>query len=91
MTRRWRDYKTLMKHIRLVLIDEVHFVKEPNRGATLEVVVSRMNAISLELSKGQNIAPLRMVAISATIPNLIDIAEWLKDDQGKRAEMRCLI
>jgi replicative superfamily II helicase len=57
--------------IDLLLIDEVHTIEQTTRGATLEAVVSRMKM----LARGQN--NLRIVAISATIPNVEDIAEWL--------------
>jgi ATP-dependent DNA helicase HFM1/MER3 len=54
--------------VNLLLVDEVHTIEQPTRGATLEAVVSRMKMIDMEL---------RIVAISATIPNVEDIAEWL--------------
>ncbi|XP_051556744.1 probable ATP-dependent DNA helicase HFM1 isoform X2 [Myxocyprinus asiaticus] len=83
MTRRWRD-NCLLPSVRLFLIDEVHVVKDKTRGATLEVVVSRMKtmyshcmAVNPE-SKGS----MRFVAVSATIPNIQDISEWLSDDLG---------
>ena len=66
-----------MKLIKLLLIDEVHIVSEPTRGATLETIVSRMKTLSKELSEMQ----LRIIAVSATCPNIIDIAEWLRNDE----------
>ena len=48
-------------------IDEVHILKEA-RGATLEAVVSRMKSVG---------SAVRFVALSATVPNLEDIAQWL--------------
>ncbi|XP_058032630.1 probable ATP-dependent DNA helicase HFM1 [Ahaetulla prasina] len=85
MTRKWRD-NSLVQLVRLILIDEVHVVKDESRGATLEVVVSRMKTIqSSFLQSSDNpssIFPMRFVAVSATIPNAEDIAEWLSD--GKR-------
>ena len=71
MTRKWKDHAKLMQMVKLFLIDEVHILKEM-RGATLEAVVSRMKSV------GSNV---RFVALSATIPNSIDIATWL----GKNA------
>lgn len=61
----------------LLLIDEVHSVGE-DRGATLEAVVSRLRMLSCfpEL-RGAPIARLRVVAVSATIPNLRDVGDWL--------------
>ncbi|KAG8132631.1 hypothetical protein E2320_010473 [Naja naja] len=85
MTRKWRD-NSLVQLVRLILIDEVHVVKDESRGATLEVVVSRMKTIqSSFLQSSDNpssVFPMRFVAVSATIPNAEDIAEWLSD--GKR-------
>lgn len=70
MTRKWKDHIRLMQLVKLFLIDEVHILKE-SRGATLEVVVSRMKNI------GSNV---RFVALSATVPNSEDIATWLGKD-----------
>ncbi|XP_023576115.1 probable ATP-dependent DNA helicase HFM1 isoform X2 [Octodon degus] len=83
MTRKWRD-NSLVQLVRLILIDEVHVVKDENRGPTLEVVVSRMKTVQslsppLE-NKSKNI-PIRFVAVSATIPNAEDVAEWLSDGE----------
>ncbi|KAL0918505.1 hypothetical protein M5K25_010514 [Dendrobium thyrsiflorum] len=63
--------------ISLVLIDEVHLLNDP-RGAALEAVVSRIKMLSR--SKEMTSSPLanvRFVAVSATIPNIEDLAEWL--------------
>ncbi|CAO3595889.1 unnamed protein product [Absidia cylindrospora] len=67
MTRRWVDHRRLVEMIKLLMIDEIHILKE-TRGATLEVCVSRMKAMD---------HGLRIVAVSATIPNLQDITTWL--------------
>ncbi|ORY05950.1 P-loop containing nucleoside triphosphate hydrolase protein [Basidiobolus meristosporus CBS 931.73] len=67
ITRRWPDHQSFMKMIRLFMVDEVHILNE-KRGAALEAVVSRMKAISNQI---------RYIAISATVPNVTDIAEWL--------------
>ncbi|XP_060237071.1 probable ATP-dependent DNA helicase HFM1 [Meriones unguiculatus] len=80
MTRKWRE-SFFVRLVRLVLIDEVHIIKDENRGPTLEVVVSRMKTLSRSLKNAVPV-PVRFVAVSATIPNAEDIAEWLSD--GKR-------
>ncbi|KAI9303339.1 hypothetical protein BJ944DRAFT_232258 [Cunninghamella echinulata] len=67
MTRRWVDHKKLIQLIKLIMIDEVHILREP-RGATLEACISRMKVMKHKL---------RYVATSATLPNLQDIANWL--------------
>ncbi|NXS33131.1 HFM1 helicase, partial [Pomatostomus ruficeps] len=84
MTRRWRD-NSIVQLVRLFLIDEVHVIKDESRGATLEVVVSRMKTVQSSLwrrlENHDTVPPLRFVAVSATIPNTQDIAEWLSDSE----------
>ncbi|XP_035993787.1 probable ATP-dependent DNA helicase HFM1 [Fundulus heteroclitus] len=79
-TRKWKD-NCLLQLVRLFLIDEVHVVKDATRGATLEVVVSRMKAVnSYRTSQNPEAgATMRFVAVSATIPNICDIADWLSN------------
>ncbi|WVN87673.1 uncharacterized protein L203_102859 [Cryptococcus depauperatus CBS 7841] len=67
MTRKSKNMEQMSRRLRLIMIDEVHILRE-SRGATLEVVISRMKG----LSKG-----IRFVALSATVPNIDDIARWL--------------
>lgn len=64
--------------IALLLIDEVHLLNE-DRGATLEAgIVSRIKIIaSLPEMCQQPIGNVRFGAISATVPNIQCIAEWL--------------
>ena len=64
LTRRWSDYSRLFELVKLVLVDEIHTIKE-KRGASLEVILTRMNTMC------QNI---RFVALSATVPNIEDLA-----------------
>ena len=77
------DHDRLLTEIHLFLIDEVsrprnallryshrtqvHILNEP-RGSVLEAVVCRMK------SKG---SAARFVAVSATIPNIDDVAHWI--------------
>ncbi|QZP36454.1 DEAD/DEAH box helicase [Halobaculum magnesiiphilum] len=49
------------------VIDEVHLLDSDKRGAVLEVTVSRL----------RRICNPRVVALSATMPNVGDVAEWL--------------
>ncbi|KAI9285571.1 P-loop containing nucleoside triphosphate hydrolase protein [Umbelopsis sp. AD052] len=67
MTRRWTEHRKLMSQMTLCLIDEVHLVGQ-TRGATLEACISRMKmAVSNQ----------RIIALSATVPNIQDVARWL--------------
>ncbi|XP_033993207.1 probable ATP-dependent DNA helicase HFM1 [Trematomus bernacchii] len=83
MTRKWKD-NCLLQLVRLFLIDEVHVVKDETRGATLEVVVSRMKAVHAyrTAQNPETGLSMRFVAVSATIPNVSDIADWLSDESG---------
>ncbi|KAI8964500.1 P-loop containing nucleoside triphosphate hydrolase protein [Daldinia sp. FL1419] len=76
ITRKWSDHRKLLEMVRLVLIDEVHILKDV-RGATLEAVVSRMKTIG---------ANIRFVALSATVPNIEDIAKWLGRDHSNQQD-----
>ncbi|KAM9845417.1 putative ATP-dependent DNA helicase HFM1 [Aulostomus maculatus] len=83
MTRKWKD-NCLLQLVRLFLIDEVHVVKDTTRGATLEVVVSRMKAVhAYRTAQNPDTGlSMRFVAVSATIPNISDIADWLSNEKG---------
>ncbi|KAG1342872.1 hypothetical protein COCNU_05G011010 [Cocos nucifera] len=63
--------------IALVLIDEVHLLND-TRGAALEAVISRIKMLSCisEMSSCP-LSNVRFLAVSATIPNIEDLAEWL--------------
>ncbi|XP_038193973.1 probable ATP-dependent DNA helicase HFM1 isoform X5 [Arvicola amphibius] len=89
MTRKWRD-NSLVQLVRLFLIDEVHIIKDENRGPILEVVVSRMKTVQSSSRALQNASPvpMRFVAVSATIPNVEDIAEWLSDGEKPAVYLR---
>ncbi|KAK0484062.1 Sec63 Brl domain-containing protein [Armillaria novae-zelandiae] len=67
LTRNWGDHGKILSSIRLILVDEVHILNE-SRGSTLEVVISRMK------KRGSGV---RFVLVSATVPNIQDIASWI--------------
>ncbi|KAL1392900.1 hypothetical protein pipiens_012134 [Culex pipiens pipiens] len=79
VTRRWRQNVQFMRLIKLVMIDEVHILNDPNRGPVLEAVVSRMRNIHRFIggeSEG-GMEPMRIIALSATAPNVADLAAWV--------------
>jgi len=53
--------------IGLVVVDEIHLLDSPNRGPTLEVVLTRLREISNP----------RVLGLSATISNYEEMADWL--------------
>lgn len=59
-----------------MLFFQVHVVKDVTRGATLEVVVSRMKAVhaSRTAQNPETGLSMRFVAVSATIPNTSDVS-----------------
>lgn len=52
--------------ISLVVADEVHLLNDEGRGATLEVVLSKLR-----------MRGAKILALSATVPNAEEVAEWL--------------
>lgn len=84
VTRRWVDNLGLVSKVGLLLIDEVHLLHD-SRGATLEAVVSRMRHVRDQLVAARPSSArepagmlLRMIALSATLPNVVDIGRWLQ-------------
>ncbi|ORC88341.1 RNA helicase [Trypanosoma theileri] len=80
ITRRWKEGVVwgLVASVALLLLDEVHTVSE-ERGAVLEAIVSRMKAIKASVNnRGSHSYSTRFVAISGTLPNIEDFAEWLQ-------------
>ena len=76
LTRRWKNQTVLVEHIKLFLIDEIHLLNEDNRGSTLETVICRMKTIQHTLY--DKVDSIRLIAVSATIPNTDDIATLLR-------------
>ncbi|KAG9318654.1 putative ATP-dependent DNA helicase MER3 [Chiua virens] len=72
LTRNWSDHARILSQIKLFLVDEVHILNE-SRGSTLEVVISRMKA------RGSG---TRFLLISATVPNVEDVACWIGSADG---------
>lgn len=58
-----------MDEISLVVADEVHLLNEAERGPTLEIVLARLMEVNPEM---------QILALSATISNVDEIAAWLK-------------
>lgn len=61
---------------RLLIIDEIHLLHDP-RGPALESIVAR----SLKFSQ-DTLQPIRLVGLSATLPNYRDVGHFLQVDKG---------
>jgi helicase len=60
--------KWLGEALTVVVLDEVHLINDPGRGPTLEILAARLKQVNPEL---------QILALSATIHNSDEIAEWL--------------
>ena len=63
-----RNRTPWLAEITLLVLDEVHLIDDPSRGATLEMVVAKL--------RHKNPA-MQIIALSATIGNPGDLAGWL--------------
>lgn len=54
--------------VRLVIADEIHMIHDPGRGPTLEVALTKLV---------RKIPDMQVIALSATISNAMDLANWL--------------
>ncbi len=58
----------LAREASIVIVDEIHYIGDPKRGPLLEGLLARLLSVD---------DPPQVVALSATIPNAGEIAEWL--------------
>jgi antiviral helicase SLH1 len=72
VTRKSTGDTELVQKVRLLIIDEVHMLHD-ERGAVLESLVARTER---QVESTQSL--IRIVGLSATLPNYVDVAEFLK-------------
>lgn len=72
MTRKSTGDTELVQKVRLLIIDEVHLLHD-ERGAVLESLVARTQR---QVEATQSL--IRIVGLSATLPNYLDVADFLK-------------
>lgn len=63
-----RNKPPWINDVNIVVADEIHLINDPERGPTLEVVLSKLQTINPKI---------QMIGLSATIRNSEEIAEWL--------------
>lgn len=63
---------TRKQRLKLLIIDEVHLLNE-ERGAVIETIVARTLR---QVESSQSV--IRIVGLSATLPNYLDVAEFLR-------------
>ncbi|MEU4743315.1 DEAD/DEAH box helicase, partial [Actinosynnema sp. NPDC023658] len=54
-----------------LVVDEIHLLGSPGRGALLEALLARVRGTD---------SPVRIVGLSATVSNAAEVAEWLEAD-----------
>ena len=72
VTRKSTGDTELVQKVRLLILDEVHMLHDA-RGAVLESLVARTQR---QVESTQSM--IRIVGLSATLPNYVDVAEFLK-------------
>ncbi|KXX76110.1 putative helicase mug81 [Madurella mycetomatis] len=72
VTRKGTGDTELVQKVRLLIIDEVHMLHD-ERGAVLESLVARTQR---QVESTQSM--IRIVGLSATLPNYVDVAEFLR-------------
>lgn len=72
VTRKSTGDTELVQKVRLLIIDEVHMLHD-ERGAVIESLVARTQR---QVESTQS--PIRIVGLSATLPNYVDVADFLK-------------
>ncbi|XP_017773161.1 PREDICTED: putative U5 small nuclear ribonucleoprotein 200 kDa helicase [Nicrophorus vespilloides] len=70
LSRRWKQRKNV-QNVNLFIVDELHLIGGED-GPVIEVVCSRMRYISSQIEK-----PIRIVALSASLTDYKDVAQWL--------------
>ncbi|AIY91205.1 DEAD/DEAH box helicase [Geoglobus acetivorans] len=63
-----RNQAGWIRKISMLVIDEAHLIDSARRGAVIEILVAKLRKIN---------PSARIIALSATIPNADEIAEWL--------------
>ncbi len=63
-----RHHVPWMRDIKTVIIDEIHLMNDPGRGPTLEILITILRRM---------LRKIQLIALSATIGNPQELAEWL--------------
>ena len=66
-----RNNPSFSERLSIVIADEFHLINDPSRGPTLEVLLARLRHLNPEAQR---------IALSATVGNPRELAEWLDAD-----------
>ncbi len=59
----------LIESLSVVVLDEIHFINDGSRGPTLEILTARIKQLN---------SKIQILALSATVSNAQEMADWLK-------------
>jgi helicase len=65
----WKRHLSWLSKIKVLVVDEIHLLADPNRGPALESLIGRIERIN---------PFIQIVGLSATLPNAQELATWLK-------------
>ena len=76
--------RTFIEKVKLIIIDEIHLLHDI-RGSVLESIISRimLSKISKNKYDHANNIEIRLIGLSATLPNYQDVANFLQVDTKK--------
>lgn len=60
--------KWMIDSLSVVVLDEIHFINDSSRGPTMEILIARINQLNPKI---------QIIALSATVKNADEMAEWL--------------
>ena len=66
-----RHHSPWLASIATIIIDEIHLLNDPERGPTLEILITILK---------QLLKDVQIIGLSATIGNAEELAEWLQAD-----------
>ena len=74
-SRKYRTTHKFVGDVSVIIIDEVHLLDSDGRGGVLEALITRMKRITDN--------KVRIVALSATMPNVREVAQWIGATEGR--------
>jgi replicative superfamily II helicase len=74
-SRKHNTTNKFVNEVSVVIIDEVHLLDSDDRGGVLEALVTRMKRIKDN--------QIRFVALSATMPNVGEVAQWVGASEAR--------
>ncbi|KAK6590896.1 DEXDc+HELICc [Cryptosporidium xiaoi] len=70
------EHGDLFKRLSVIVVDELHLLGDDQRGYILEVMLTKIRLLSGLFEKNDKNS-IQIIGMSATLPNLIDIGNWL--------------